>query len=166
MELAPPDSHHASAVIGWLELGNPEEARAEYEKINTLLRETPAMLELGFAVHAARQAWPDALRIAKRLLKDAPDEVSSWLHYAYALRRVPEGGLEAAWAALEPASRKFPTNETVWYNLACYAAQLGNKTQAMELLEVSLMNGERKEILARALRDEDLRSLWAELKQS
>ena len=31
--LGPPDSHHLSAAIGWLELGNVAEAGAELEKI-------------------------------------------------------------------------------------------------------------------------------------
>jgi hypothetical protein len=38
-KLEPPDTHHVSAAIGWLELGNPAEAGEEIARI------TPEMLE-------------------------------------------------------------------------------------------------------------------------
>ena len=45
----------------------------------------------------------DALRVARLLVQKAPKRATGWLHQSYALRRAPEGGLEAAWDALLPA---------------------------------------------------------------
>src|ERR1017187_3279090 len=44
--LEPPDSHHLSAAIGWLGLGNWREANEELEKITSELRGHPDVLEV------------------------------------------------------------------------------------------------------------------------
>ncbi len=49
---------------------------------------------------------------------------AGWLHRAYALRRVANGGLPQAWDALLPAAEKFPGEPVIAYNLSCYACQM------------------------------------------
>lgn len=162
-KLEPPDTHHLSAAVGWLELGNPAEAKAELEHIAAEHRRHPDVLEVEWAVHAARQDWVAALPVAHNLVRTAPRRVSGWLHFSYALRRVPKGGLEAAWNALLPAYEEFPKEPVVAYNLACYACQLGRMPEARDWLQRALKSGGRAKIKAMALADDDLKPLWAEI---
>ena len=50
--LEPPDSHHLSAAIGWLGLGNVAEAGAELEKIAPQFQSHPDVLVVQFDIHA------------------------------------------------------------------------------------------------------------------
>ncbi len=163
--LTPPDSHHLSAAIGWLELGNRTEARLDLEKISEPLREEPDVLRVWWAVLAAEKNWREALEISNRLLQKAPDNAGSWLHHAYALRRAPDGGVEAAWKVLLPAAEKFSEEETIPFNLACYACQLGEFDAARHWLREAMRRGGQEEIRHRALIDEDLKALWWEIRQ-
>ena len=78
-----------------MELGDLAEARAELDRITPPFQGHPQVLEVRWAVCAQEQNWPDALVAARGLLQAAPDRCSGWLHQAYSLRRVPEGGLQA-----------------------------------------------------------------------
>ena len=162
--IEPPDSFFCSAAQGWLELGNPAEARKELEHISTGVKSHPAVLNLRWEIHALERNWPEALHAARQLLEAAPEVPGAWLHHAYALRRVPEGGLKAAWAALCPALEKFPKDPTIPYNLACYACQLDQMDTARTLLRQALENGNRTHMLQMALADTDLEALWPEIR--
>ena len=164
-ELEPPDKHALDAAIGWLALGNFTEARAELAAIDPEFAHHPDVLEMRWAVLAHEQNWTAALPVAHALVRSCPDRVSGWLHFSYALRRVPEGGLEAAWNALLPASDKFPKEPTVLYNLACYACQMGQLEDARRWLDRALKAGEREKIKTMAMADEDLRPLWQDIRQ-
>src|ERR1700756_2704128 len=106
--LKPPNTHYLSAAEGWLELGNAAEARAGLARIDESLQKHPKVLEVRWALCAHENDWTQALAIANELLLLAPEAPFAWLHCAYAVRRVPGGGLEAAWNALFPALEKFP----------------------------------------------------------
>jgi hypothetical protein len=157
--LPPPDCHHLSAAIGWLELGNAAEAELELLRVSATYVLHPAVLETRFAIHADRRHWTAALPVAEQLVELLPEQVSGWLHRAYALRRVPGGGLRAAWSALLPALEKFPNEATVPFNLACYACQLGEPERAWDLLYRAVQTGGEKQIVAMALADADLAPL-------
>jgi len=159
--LEPPDSHHASAAIGWLELGNHVEAGEELARIGAPFLDHPDVLEVRWAVCAAGKSWEAALCAAELLLAKAPDRVSAWIHRAYALRRVKMGGLPLAWEALRPAFEKFPKESIVPFNLACYAAQSGRLEEAWEWLHKSMAAaGSVSKIKEMALADSDLQPLW------
>src|SRR5947207_11581028 len=98
--LGPPDSHHLSAAVGWLELGNHVEAGEELARISVPSLEHPDVLEVRWAVCAAGKSWEAAADAANLLLSKAPERASGWIHRAYALRRSPAGGLQKAWDAL------------------------------------------------------------------
>ena len=123
-KLEPPDTHCFSAAIGWLELGNLAEAKAELAQVSAAQQEHPDVLEVRWSIAAEQKSWEEALPIAQTLLRRAPKRSSGWLHQAYALRRVADGGLQKAWDALLPASDKFPKELTIPFNLCCYACQL------------------------------------------
>jgi len=91
--LEPPDAHHLSAAEGWLGLGNLAEARAELDRIAPALQNHPDVLDVRWSLLAEEKDWPAALALARTRLQLAPKSAAGWLHQAYALRRVPGGGL-------------------------------------------------------------------------
>ena len=164
-DIEPPDLYYCSATAGWLELGNVAEAEAEFARISKELRRHPDVLELEWALHAAKKNWAAGLETAQNLLHVAPDRALAWLHLAYAWRRVEGGGLLAAWEALLPAATKFPDEATVAFNLACYACQMGKLEEARVWLRRAMRSGGTEHIRKMALADPDLQPLWDEIKK-
>ena len=164
-KLGPPDTHCLSAAVGWIELGNLEEAKAELRKISSAHAEHPNVLAATWLIHAHGKDWESALGAAKKIVELAPELASGWLHRAYALRRVKEGGLGAAWNALLPAFEKFPREPIIPYNLACYACQMGRLEDARRWLDRAMKMADKKEIKLMALNDEDLEPLRKEIEK-
>jgi len=164
MKLQPPDTHALSAALGWLELGNSRESLAELDGISAASQSHPGVLEVRWVVLAELKDWAAAERVAARLIEVVPENVTGWLHRAYALRRMPGGGLSPAWAALLPAAEKFPEQPLVAFNLACYACQLGDLPAARHWLAQAERISGAKAIREQALADGDLEALWPELR--
>jgi Flp pilus assembly protein TadD len=163
--VGPPDSFHLRAAIGWTELGCRNDALSELEAISPENRRHPDVLEVRWAILAGDGQWEAALDVAQKLVLSAPDRASGWLHRAYALRRVPEGGIEKAWEALHPAADLFPKEQTVFYNLSCYACQMNRLDDARSWLQRALKAGRKENIKNMALEDEDLKPLWEEIRK-
>ena len=163
LRLQPPDAHYLLHAVGWIELGNLAEARAELDHINPELQGHPDVLEVRWLICAEAKMWEEGLQIAGALLEKAPERPSGWLHRAYALRRVLGGGLQQAWEALLPAFERFPKVEMIAYNLSCYACQLNQMESARLWLKRALGLGDREHIKERALQDADLAPLWEEI---
>lgn len=162
--IEPPDSHRVRAAVGWLELGCPADALQELDGLSEDNTEHPDVLELRWQIHAAGKDWPAAVGAATRLMARAPERASGWLHHAYALRRAPNGGLERARDALRPAFEQFPREPLIPYNLACYACQLGKLNEARHWFRCAVKAGRKATITRLALKDEDLRPLWDEIR--
>ncbi|HZI31060.1 MAG TPA: tetratricopeptide repeat protein [Candidatus Binatia bacterium] len=163
--IQPPDSHHLSAALGWLGLGAVADAHAELAQVSEANRNHPATLEVRWTISAHEKDWRKALEIAQAELALAPDESSGWLHRAYALRRVNDGGLPQAWEALLPAADQFPDEPVIAYNLACYACQMQRLDEAREWLQRAIAAGKKDAIRQMALNDEDLKPLWPEIRK-
>ena len=132
MNLEPPDSLHLKAAQGWLELGNPAEARAELEKIALALREHPEVLMMRWQVCAKLKDWENCLGIAEAIIKLSPDLPIGWINKAVAFHGMKR--YQEAWDTLYPAFEKFSDNKYVMYDLACYECLLGRLDKAKELL--------------------------------
>jgi Flp pilus assembly protein TadD len=164
--LEPPDSHFVSAALGWLGLGNMPEAKAELERISAENRKHPDVLEVQWLLLAEQKSWHEALGVARELITKAPDRSSGWLHQAYALRRMPDGGVKKAWQALLPAFDKFPKEPVISYNLSCYACQMKQLDAARVWYKRAAFLGGKDKIKRMALADADLEPLWEEIKRS
>ena len=164
-KLEPPDTYCFSAAVGWLELGNLAEARAELAQISPAQQEHPDVLEVRWAIAAEELHWDEALEAAQALVRCAPKRSSGWLHQAYALRRVPDGSIQKAWDALLPAFDKFPKEPIIPFNLSCYACQLRQLDLAREWLKRAVAIGGKEKIKQQALADSDLEPLWDEIRQ-
>ena len=162
--LESPDTHYFAAAVGWLELGNAAEARAELDQIRPAQQDQADVLEVRWLIFAAEKHWAEALGAARALVKRAPKRASGWLHQAYALRRAPDGGVQPAWDALLPAFDNFPKEPTIAYNLACYACQMGKLDAARLWLQRAAAIGGLENINRMALADADLEPLWGEIK--
>jgi predicted Zn-dependent protease len=163
-KLEPPDTHYLLAAIGWLELGNAAEAKAELAHVSPAHQDHPDVLELRWSILAEEKRWAEGLQVAQALLRRAPERSSGWLHQAYALRRVPDGSLQKAWAALLPAFDKFPKEAIIPFNLSCYACQMRQLGAARDWLKRAVVIGGKAKIKRMALKDSDLEALWAEIR--
>jgi predicted Zn-dependent protease len=161
-ELTSPDNHHLNAVMGWLELGNTDEARAELQRISPANRDHPYILEAEWRIHAEAKNWPQALAAARKLIEVAPDSPSGWINQSFSLHEMKR--TQEAWNQLCPVAEKFSSVSTIAYNLACYACQLGNLTDAREWLRKAIGIRGKEDIKQLAQADPDLRPLWEEIK--
>lgn len=171
MEFGSSDLHRLKAAVGWLELGNAAEALTELDEMTEEIQQHPDVLEARWLALARLRRWEAAAKVGRALIAAAPDRSSGWLHHAYALRRAPNGGLLAAFNALAPVAGKFPEEATIPYNLACYTCQMQrDASEALDWLQQAIKAaarapGERKEILAMAMKDPDLEPLRAEIEK-
>ena len=156
--LQPPDSFHLEAAEGWLELGNPEEAKLELEHIAPEQREHPHVLEMRWKVYAAAKQWELAVEAARALASALSDHPDGWIHWAFSLHELKR--TQEAWGVLIPMADKFPDECTIAYNLACYACQLGNLKESLEWLGRALKLDDKKAVRSMALADADLKPLW------
>ena len=158
-------AHRLNAAAGWMELGNLQEARGELEGLPPEAQERAEVLEMHWVLNVAEENWEAALETAKRFTARFPENASGWLHQAYALRRVKEGGLEAAWDLLRPALDRFAGEPVIAYNLACYACQMRRLEEAQELLREAMRRDESgKQVKRMALADSDLEPLWEQIR--
>jgi tetratricopeptide (TPR) repeat protein len=164
-KLEPPDTHYLLAAVGWLELGNLAEAGAELAHVGPVGQEHPDVLEVRWSLSAQQGRWQEALQVSQALLRRAPKRSSGWLHQAYALRRVSDGSVQKACAALLPAYEKFPKESTIPFNLSCYTCQMGQLDAARDWLQRAIAIGGKEKIQRMALKDSDLEPLWDEIRQ-
>jgi len=162
--LEPPDTHLISAAIGWIGLGNIDEALSELSQISPAQQSHPDVLEVRWQLYAEQKQWDKALQVARGLMATAPERSSGWLHQAYALRRVPDGGVKQAWQALLPAFDKFPKEAIIAYNLSCYACQMKQLEAARVWLKRAVFLGGKEKFKRMALEDVDLKPLWDEIR--
>lgn len=162
--LEAPDTHVVSAAIGWLGLGNLEEARAELAQVSEPQQNHPDVLEVHWLICAEQSKWDEALQIARALMASAPERSSGWLNQAYALRRVADGGVKQAWQALLPAFDKFPKEAVISYNLSCYACQMQQLEAARVWFKRASFLGGKEKFKRMALEDPDLEPLWEEIR--
>lgn len=146
--------HRLNAAIGWLELGNPREAEAEFLALEPRHREHPDALEVQWRICASRKDWPQALEVAHKLQLSAPDNPAGWIDRSYTLHELKR--TREAWDLLLPAAQQFPKIGIIPYNLACYACQLGDLESARKCLEAAIQCKGKDEVKKLALSDTDL----------
>ena len=132
-ELSHADSHRLSAAQGWLELGNPAEARTELAGIAADHQQHPDVLSLRWHIHAHAGDWESAMEAADALIRLDPSRADAWIHRSFALHELKR--TRQAFAELRPALERFPEIWTIPYNLACYCAQLGRLADARFYLD-------------------------------
>jgi tetratricopeptide (TPR) repeat protein len=162
-ELTPADEFALEAVSGWLMLGNPKEAAAELCSIPGERLTHPRVLLAAFELHAHMRQWEDAAEAARTVMLMAPDSPAGYVKCAFALHELRR--TEEAWKCLLPASRRFPDEWVVPYNLACYACQMGREQMAVRWLERAINAAGPMNLKRIALEDPDLQPLRARIRK-
>ena len=140
---------------GYLLLGLKTEAAEALGEIAHAERDATRVLVMALAVHTERADWADAARIGAVVCGREPQEAGYWIQWAYATRR--HHGIEEARTILMRGLGLHPREPMLHFNLACYAAQLGNLDDAREFLETAC--GLDANFVELARTDEDLAPL-------
>jgi len=156
---------HLRAAEGWIELGLLDEARAELAELGPELRNGADGLEVQWLLFAERGHWDAAFAVAQQTVDLHPEVEAGWIHRAYAARRRPGGGLDLAQELLLPAVARFAESHVIPFNLACYAAQLGEAEAAWAWLERAAIVCGWGQIVKMGLADADLEQLWPRLRE-
>ncbi len=99
---------HLLAAEGWLELGNPGEAKLEMDGISPKGRVHPEVLQLRWEICAKLKQWGECVDIGETLTRVDPERVVSWIHHAFALHEL-DAKLEAL-KLISPQSNKTSNN--------------------------------------------------------
>ena len=113
-----------SHVRGYLELGMLDEAEAELNQVPDEDARSIEVRTLRALVQQEKKQWPALAETAGALAREHPEEASSWIMWAYAVRRAVS--LEAAEKILLEAEHNHPKEATILFNLGCYACQRGD----------------------------------------
>lgn len=146
-------------------MGNLAEAKDQLRQVSDAAQGHPMVLKIWWHIHAEEKDWESGLKVAEVLVRCEPKNSFGWLHRAYALRRVANGGLIPAREALLPAHEIFPREAIIPYNLACYACQLNEVDDARTWFHRALEVGDRGKLKELALGDDDLKPLWEEIRK-
>jgi predicted Zn-dependent protease len=159
MKLNHADTRHLLAAQGWLELGDWKSASEELENIRPQMRAHPDVLKMRVDIFSAAKKWDYVIEMAGTIARLLPDHVFGHVRLAYALHEMKR--TKEAWDTLLPVADKFPSEWVIPYNLACYAAQLGDLIAARDWLAQSFKLAEDpKQAKLVALGDPDLAPLW------
>ena len=162
-DLETPGSFHFLAAQGWLELGNSAEAQAELDQLDAAWQSRPEVLKLWIDAFVDQKNWEEALEKSAALIQAAPDDPMGWFHRSYCLHELKR--TEEARDNLLRVIDKFPASGTMRYNLACYECQLGRLEQARHWLRKTYELGGEEQLRDNALKDPDLKPLWAEIRE-
>ena len=148
---------HFERAQGWLLLENYAAADRALRLIPAAFRRRPEVEQFRAQLHLSAGRWARAVPLLRKLVKQEPDEPQYWVSLAFATRRAESIG--AAEQILIEASRRFPHEAVIWFNLACYAAQQGDLPNALGLLRAAVNRDAAYRELAKT--DSDLGPLWA-----
>jgi predicted Zn-dependent protease len=149
---------HLREAEGWLELGMAKESARELDQIGAANQCDRQVLAVRMSVQYHLSEWAQCLETAKTLAALSPDTPWAYVNGSIALYRL--GRTQEAWDFLLPVFDKFPENWTVPYNLACYAAQLGKRDDALRMFGVARDRADPKQLKTLALEDKDLEPIW------
>jgi tetratricopeptide (TPR) repeat protein len=132
------------------------DANEELERIDPDVRHVPEVLELRLIVYSGLEKWELMQVIAKKLAFYDPKNVQWTISWAYATRRAD--CIDTARRILLNALEAHPEEPVIPYNLACYAAQLGDLEEARRRLERAFQL--EPNMREPALTDMDLEPFW------
>jgi predicted Zn-dependent protease len=161
--LGHPEKFHIIAATGWLELGDWKEAGVELDQLPQELNKHPDVLQVRWAICSEAKDWDGAVAAAQSFSEAMPDDSFGYVHQAFALHELKR--TQEAWDMLHAVADKFSKEYLVFYNLACYACQLGQRDEAIKMVTRAITLGGKKKVREMALHDRDLESLRDDIKE-
>jgi len=147
--------HHINAAQGYMELGMPDEALAELERVPSGERGSEDAVQLRVYILMRSQRWQQALAACEELRAARPGFPLAYIHGAFCLHEL--GRTAEAVALLNRGPESLQREPVYFYNLGCYHAVLGDPDEAKKCLRTSFgMDGKFREI---ARHDPDLSGL-------
>lgn len=135
------------AARGYLLLDMPDHALEQLDAIPEPERSPFVINELRGEALRAKGEYAAALKAYGRALVENPTDLTVLMGMAWCYKRT--GHLPKSIAAMHEAYRAHPDEPIVLYNLACYYALAGNKTQALSWLGRALrMRSELRRLIA------------------
>ena len=128
MMMDPQFQRRLLAASGFAELSLFQEAVQELEELPESAKEFPAVLVVWLEVYQRWEKWAEAESVATRLVGSGTRRTE----LAGSPCVCDPAGSRADLCSRSPAAsrRKFPNCGTIQFNLACYAAQLGQLDEA------------------------------------
>lgn len=123
------------AAQGYLEIGMVEDALRELESLPENEQMSNESLSVYVEIYRETREWARMENIAQLLCQTDKQNVKRWLDCAFA--RYHSESLESARATLLVATRRFPNEALVHFQLACCECQLGNIAEAKKHLNQS-----------------------------
>jgi predicted Zn-dependent protease len=158
MEFSKDDQRRLEAALGFFDLDMCDEALQELREIAPDRQESREVLSISLAVHQRQKRWKEARELARDLASLFPEEPCWFIAWAFAARRAES--IVAARVILLYALKQHPEDATIYFNLGCYAAQLGELEEAKSFVREAV---ERDSSLKRmAEEDPDLEPLRAQ----
>ena len=161
MELTDTDKRLLLAAQGWLELGLLSEAFEELDNLDPSRRVHPEVLKVRWSLYQSAKKWHDAAKVARMLIDVFAGEFDGWWMFSFAMHEA--GHTQEAYDSLVSVRAKFSGEYLLHYNLGCYLARLGRLEEARGSLRAAF--GLNSEMRANAIKDPDLKPLWAELQR-
>ena len=119
-----PERHHLNAAVGWLELGDLAEAKAEADRVSWMNRFHPEVFIVRWCIHSRLGKWEAARDLARIFTRIFPERPTGWLCLSYSLYKLNRP-LEAFLQLLH-RTETFPQVCAIPYFLACYAWKMGD----------------------------------------
>ena len=95
--------------------------------------------------------------------RKVPCEATGWIDRSFALHEL--GRTREAHDNLVSVAGRFEKIWTIPYNLACYACQLGNRSEALEWLKKAFAVEDKNRLFKVAMEDSDLEPLRGDIRK-
>jgi len=119
------------------------------------------VLKVRWRVYAMAKRWNACFEIARAITDMEPDKPGGWIDHAQSLHRLDR--TSEAYDLLASVVNRFSDQTTMYYHLAVYGCHLHRLHEARDWLERAFDIGDAKQIKLKALGDQDLELLWAEI---
>lgn len=112
--------------------------------------------------------WKQCVLFAQKAITLHPESSWGWIRRSYSLHCLSMTK-DALWSLQNQALEKFKKETTIYYNLACYSAQLGQKQEAKDWLKSAFKLAAKEGCFERyrdmAMRDSDLTPIQGSISQ-
>lgn len=143
------------AAEGYLQLAMPDDAIEELKTLSAARRCDVHALELTLAAEMMRMKWNAASDAARLLCRTRGAKNSYFIHAAYCLHET--GDTLAAKELLQSGPKGLLKDALFYYNMGCYSAVLGQRSEARNYLKQAFDLDESLRESARE--DEDLKGI-------